>query len=264
VVRIRACNGDRLLRTDYVSLRTFASRTTAGLRQPLWLHARHIACDVRFRFATADVPTGGLRPPLLAHCTVSGHRRNNAFCDAQTHVHKSGGRQPAVVVRPLLVASRVGREIANVRFRRATATGFCGLITFRPEHSPRGATAGLRQPLLVARANAVADVRFSRRRNWRCAVARKRRHATTGLLGSPAFVGECFLVVSFRGDCVIPSKAMRRFRGSAFGCVAYGRQCDMLWSNTTEFTGKNFRCCGGCWNVAARESNHGVVGRKGY
>jgi hypothetical protein len=35
VVRIRACNGDRFLRTDYVSPRTVASRTTAGSRQPL-------------------------------------------------------------------------------------------------------------------------------------------------------------------------------------------------------------------------------------
>jgi hypothetical protein len=35
VVPIRACNGDRFLRTDYVSPRTVASRTTAGSRQPL-------------------------------------------------------------------------------------------------------------------------------------------------------------------------------------------------------------------------------------
>jgi hypothetical protein len=30
-----------------------------------WLHARHIACDMRFRFATADVSHGGLTPPTL-------------------------------------------------------------------------------------------------------------------------------------------------------------------------------------------------------
>jgi hypothetical protein len=48
-------------------------------------------------FACSE-PTGGLRPPLLALGRVFVHRRNNAFCDAETHVHKSGGRQPAVGV----------------------------------------------------------------------------------------------------------------------------------------------------------------------
>ncbi len=38
VGRIRACNRDPLLRTDYVSHRTVASRTTAGSRQPLLVH----------------------------------------------------------------------------------------------------------------------------------------------------------------------------------------------------------------------------------
>jgi hypothetical protein len=61
-----------------------------------WLHARHIACDVRFRFAAADVSHGGLHHPLLVHCMASVDRKNNAFCDAQTHAPKSGGRQPAV------------------------------------------------------------------------------------------------------------------------------------------------------------------------
>jgi hypothetical protein len=39
--------------------------------------------------------TGGLRPPLL----VQSERlpAKNDFCDAETHVHESGGRQPAVV-----------------------------------------------------------------------------------------------------------------------------------------------------------------------
>jgi hypothetical protein len=65
VGRIRTCNGDRFLQTDYVSRRTVASRTTAGSRQPLLVH---------------DV------------CSAS----KSDICDAQTNVHKSGGRQPAV------------------------------------------------------------------------------------------------------------------------------------------------------------------------
>jgi hypothetical protein len=60
-----------------------------------WVHARHIACDVRFRFATADVPHGGLTPPALGlRCQVC--RSKNDFCYAQTHVFESGDRQPAV------------------------------------------------------------------------------------------------------------------------------------------------------------------------
>jgi hypothetical protein len=41
-------------------------------------------------------PTGGLRPPLLVQ---SGRLpAKNDFCDARTHMHKSGGREPAVGV----------------------------------------------------------------------------------------------------------------------------------------------------------------------
>ncbi len=70
VGRIRACDGDPLLRTDYVSPRTFASRTTAGSRQPLLVR---------------DV------------CSAS----KSDICDGRTNVHKSGGRQPAVArIRP--------------------------------------------------------------------------------------------------------------------------------------------------------------------
>jgi hypothetical protein len=40
---------------------------------------------------------GGLTPPALGTRTTTVHRKNNDFGDAQTHVGKSGGRQPAVV-----------------------------------------------------------------------------------------------------------------------------------------------------------------------
>ncbi len=55
-----------LLWTNYVSPRTFASHTTAGSRQPLLLQG-------------------------------ASRLRNNDIRGAQTHVSKSGGRQPAVV-----------------------------------------------------------------------------------------------------------------------------------------------------------------------
>jgi hypothetical protein len=55
-----------LLWTNYVSPRTFASHTTAGSRQPLLLQG-------------------------------ASRLKNNDIRGAQTQVHKSGGRQPAVV-----------------------------------------------------------------------------------------------------------------------------------------------------------------------
>jgi len=65
-----------------------------------WLHARHIACDMRFRFATADVLHGGLTPPAPG-CTVPARRRKrqrqcvpsfsakNDIRAAQTHIRSS-------------------------------------------------------------------------------------------------------------------------------------------------------------------------------
>jgi hypothetical protein len=41
---------------------------------------------------------GGLTPPALGTRTTTVHRKNDDFGDAQTHVRKSGGRQPAVGV----------------------------------------------------------------------------------------------------------------------------------------------------------------------
>jgi hypothetical protein len=45
------------LRAECIPRGTYAPRS--------WLHARHIACDMRFRFATADVSHGGLSRPAL-------------------------------------------------------------------------------------------------------------------------------------------------------------------------------------------------------
>jgi hypothetical protein len=72
-------------------------------------------------------PTGGLRPPLLCWCT-DVCRRNSDFCGAQTHVHKSGGRQPAVVRS----------------YDRCAARGEC--CSARSEHTTK---SGGRQPAVV-------------------------------------------------------------------------------------------------------------------
>ncbi len=45
-------------------------------------------------------------------------------------------------------------------FTLATATGFCGLINVPTARSAPQTTAGLRQPLLVGRANADVEMRF--------------------------------------------------------------------------------------------------------
>ncbi len=122
----RICNGDRLFRTQRVRPSTVGHRPTAGLHQPLLVASADAVADVRFvsasplpiptaglhqpllvasadavadvRFVSASplpIPTAGLRQPLLVARRV--FRAECDICDAQTHVHKSGGRQPAVV-----------------------------------------------------------------------------------------------------------------------------------------------------------------------
>jgi hypothetical protein len=61
-------------------------------------------------------------------CSANVCRRKNDFCDARTHIHKSGGRQPAVVSKNA----------------SATASDLRGVVTFATAQSapaPRGADA---------------------------------------------------------------------------------------------------------------------------
>ncbi len=97
-----------LLWTNYVSPRTFASHTTAGSRQPLLLQG-------------------------------ASRLRNNDIRGAQTQVHKSGRRQPAVV-----------RIRACNGYRLFQNECVCSVRSVR---TPRG---GLRPPLLTAQMFAVA------------------------------------------------------------------------------------------------------------
>jgi hypothetical protein len=62
-----------------------------------------IVANVRWRFARAIrfTTTAGLRQPLLLY--DAGLRKNSDIRGAQTHVHESGGCQPAVVCKTYLV-----------------------------------------------------------------------------------------------------------------------------------------------------------------
>jgi hypothetical protein len=93
---------------------------------------------------------GGLRPPLLC-AAVNVCRRKNDLCDARTHVHKSGRRQPAVglVTQLQRCSCKDHRPVASARQMRASR---CERVS--------ETTAGLRQPLLVARTWIVAEKRL--------------------------------------------------------------------------------------------------------
>jgi hypothetical protein len=63
VGRICACDGDPLLRTDYVSPRTFASRTTVGLRRPLLVARALIVAELRLAVSeSVPAPRGAYAP----------------------------------------------------------------------------------------------------------------------------------------------------------------------------------------------------------
>jgi hypothetical protein len=67
-----------------------ASSTVTSLRTGA--RPAHMRIYLRTRY----VHHGGLTPPALVADTTSIRRKNDDSCDEQTHVHKSGGRQPAV------------------------------------------------------------------------------------------------------------------------------------------------------------------------
>jgi hypothetical protein len=126
------------LRTDYVSPRTVASRTTAGSRQPLLVHARKSSQMGGGALQRRFFSHGGLTPPALgfvcgSRCRcgltadesvsfshgwltpaalVSGCERlpaKNDFCDAQTHIRPraAGVSPPWVALRRADNAQRV-------------------------------------------------------------------------------------------------------------------------------------------------------------
>jgi hypothetical protein len=89
--------------------------------------------------ASAFLEPRGLTPPAPGAVATIVRRKNDDFCRAETHTHKSGGRQPAVGV--------IGRT-SSVMCSKRICKRVCQT------------TGGLRPPLLVRAANATADVRF--------------------------------------------------------------------------------------------------------
>jgi hypothetical protein len=73
---------------------------------------------------------GGLTPPALG-CTAYVCREQNDFCDARTHIHKSGGRQPAV---------GVGKRTSQDASAKRTAGGVLVQTPAQAVANPRGLT----------------------------------------------------------------------------------------------------------------------------
>jgi len=81
---------------------------------------------------------GGLTPAAPARCDAHGCWRNCDFCDARTHVHKSGGREPAVVREPHRQPRLRTRAVAGAASAVFRAIGAVPLrMGFR---KPRGLT----------------------------------------------------------------------------------------------------------------------------
>jgi hypothetical protein len=88
---------------------TNARAPGAGGVSPPWFTVTHVQVRGTIVRGTSDrrtgerqrshgttTPTAGSRPPLLRR-NANVCRRNCDFCDARTHMHRSGGRQPPVV-----------------------------------------------------------------------------------------------------------------------------------------------------------------------
>jgi hypothetical protein len=112
-----------------VHKRTFAK---SGGRQPavgVAGRALSVMCWKRTCKRVCET-TGGLRPPLLVLLQRPFAGKNGDFCGAQTHIRKSGGRQPAVVSTKTGLRCTSGNllRIATVEQRepRASARRGCG------------------------------------------------------------------------------------------------------------------------------------------
>jgi hypothetical protein len=90
---------------------------------------------------------GGLTPPRSWWRCERFIGEKNDFCDARTHIHKSGGRQPAVgVSNAIAVADAFVQRPASAR--RGCANRVCngnavnfGVSNWCPDRAPRGAYA---------------------------------------------------------------------------------------------------------------------------
>jgi hypothetical protein len=131
---------------------------------------------------TGQCTTGGLRSPLLC-CGANVCRQKGDFCDGRTHVHRSGGRQPAVVRETHLQddsisVRRTTHEERRASTRRDTEKRACNGERFPGtdyiRHARRASVPrGLTPPALVLRCECLpAKRRFLR---WTNACSQERR-----------------------------------------------------------------------------------------
>jgi hypothetical protein len=169
----RVCNGDRLFRTQRVPPDTVGFHPTAGLHQPLLVASADAVADVRF-VSASPLPTPRLayasRSWLHDVCSV----RNATFAMHKRMCTRAAGVSPPWSVnrtqcgenRPPFDDDATHEQERRASARRGTGKRVCnGDRLFRAQRVPPGTiafhpTAGLHQPLLVASADAVADVRF--------------------------------------------------------------------------------------------------------
>jgi hypothetical protein len=201
VVRIRACDGERFLRTDYVSHRTVASRHHGWLTPAAPGARAQVVANGRWCLATAFCfPRGAYAPRSCAAMRTSFGEKRFLRC-TNAHPTKSGGRQPAVVgfaPRGQCTASNVWR-VTTVQSRSASARR--GIVTrlqrcsctdhrlvasarqLRSSRCERVSktTGGLRPPLLCCDAN------VCRRKNDFCDAQTHIRPRAAGV--SPPWVG---------------------------------------------------------------------------
>jgi hypothetical protein len=106
-------HGDRLLRSDYVSARTFASPTTAGLRQPLLVEARMLLQKCVSSRGNGYLHHGWLTPAAPG-CRCGGRRG----CAVRLTTGETVFERPAERERELTVRRVVIRRSSGGGFRR--------------------------------------------------------------------------------------------------------------------------------------------------
>jgi hypothetical protein len=148
-VAVRAFVGEKTIFAMHE--RTF---TRAATVSPPWVCKSRVRrrCDEfwRLELACGAHSTGGLRPPLLC-AAVNVCRRKNDFCDAGTHIHKSGGRQPAVgMSNAVAIADAFVQRPASAACRSETtvATATRWISAFR-DRIPSTSHGGLTPPALT-------------------------------------------------------------------------------------------------------------------
>jgi hypothetical protein len=130
-------------------------------------------------FAVAN-PRGAYAP--RSWCSANVCQRKNDFRDARTHIHKSGGRQPAVgMSNAIAVADAFVQRPASARRWSETtvATATRWISAFRVR-IPRTSHGGLTPPALVSGCE-----RFPvKKRFWRCANAHSQERRASARRGT--------------------------------------------------------------------------------